>query len=142
MDCQCCGAQVGPDKKYVVFALKHGVNQVAICKGCMVIGMRAESGSIIVNKKVVMQPKLAFPYKSNRAEFCKVARKEGWLTQSIPGDAVEIEAHLKQALIGNYFVPGEGWRKNVSIASVECFRRSCANIRDYYPQWLALKAGK
>lgn len=142
MDCQCCGTQVGGDKNYVIFALR-GAKQAALCKACMMIGMRAPSGSTVTHdKKVVQQPKLAFPYRPNRAEFCKAAREEGWITQSLPGDAVVIEAHYDQALINNYFVPGEGWKKNMSRTSLDCFKRSCANIRDYYPEWLALKVGK
>ena len=142
MDCQCCGVPVGEERKYVLFALRGQTKQVALCKGCLFRGNRAPTGSIITAQDVVDPPKLAFRLKSNRADFCKAARDEGWLTQGVPSDAVVIETHYEQALMHNYFVPGQGWKKNVNRTPVECFKRSCANIRDNYPEWLALKAGK
>lgn len=140
MKCECCGEELGGDKNYVLYALRGEARHVRLCKACMMLGMRAPSGSIIADKEVIDPPKLAFPFKSNRAEYCKVAREEGWLTNSLPGNAVVIDTHYEQALVNNYF-DGLQWRKNLAKTSVECFRRSCKNIKEFYPQWLVLNTG-
>lgn len=145
MDCACCGVPVGGDKKYVLYALIGQTKQVCLCKGCLVRGsMRAASGSIVTRDDILQAPRLAFPFRQqepNRAEFCKVAREQGWLTHGVSSECVVIEEHYSQALMNNYF-NGEGWTKKVSKTPLECFKSSCANIRDCYPQWLELRAGK
>lgn len=98
----------------------------------------APVGNIVTGTKVIAPPKLAFPFRNDRKEFCKVAQEEGWITQSTPSGVVVIDEHFRQAMMFNYFTPNEGWRKDTSKTPLENFRRSCRNIKEHYPRWLAL----
>ena len=133
LKCSLCGTD---RKKYVVYDLPCG--QVTLCKSCLSLGMRSPSGTLITRTQETLSlPSLGFPASLCDRRYCDAASAEGWaIVDGTDPEVDVITSHYYSALLHRYFIPTGQWLKDVSVEPVECFRRSCANIRDYYMQWL------
>lgn len=106
-------------------------------------GMRNVSGSIICRDTVIAPPRLVLGLTIDTlpSEFVQAAADEGWIVQSVLGweptdEDVIVSEHIGKAMVNRWFAPTGKWAKDVSLSQVECFRRSCVNIRDYYAVFL------
>lgn len=142
-NCDVCGVACGDakgQKKFVVMIIPRLKNEIVVCKGCLMRGTHAASGSHLLKDRELVAPILAFPRAGIKQEFIRVAQEEEWRIGGSMLENVElIDTHYKQSLINNFFQPGVGWKKDVRKTQLECFRKSCKNILNHYASWLAFQ---
>ena len=139
MICDVCRKEIKKGKHVILDPSPKPL--IHICKTCIVHALQADDHATVAYGGIIELPELVFAHKDNGTNiigekpFCDIAVECGWSLSPTTDNYKCIFEHYFQSINQRWWAGIGEWIFNGALTPIECFRKSCVNIKQNYSVW-------